>query len=321
MIMMAEAQGDGNDEIFVYMGGNQQVPRDGVRRARIHESVKIVRARAFQNCRQLITVDFHDGVEIIEEGAFYKCRLLCGSIKLLGVRIVKEKAFEYCCNLTGVEFGDKLETIERGAFYNTALKKIKMPSVRTIGKGAFAWCHTLSDVECGEGMMTLHRGAFRNCRQLKRIALPLKGGMIEDDAFLHCYKLTTVDLLEGVHQTVACLHMESWRSEINIEINRINQTLPPITGQKTAAIQRWMRRVTRQLNHFKAEHNALSKEATTLLELALWKAKLAYSKEDEGEGVRTAGKVESSRDVIRFTSGADVVIKNVLPFLVLKVLE
>lgn len=34
------------DEIFVYMGGHQVVP-DGVRRARIHEDVKIVRAWAF----------------------------------------------------------------------------------------------------------------------------------------------------------------------------------------------------------------------------------------------------------------------------------
>ena len=42
--MMEEAQGD-DDEVFVYMGGDQQVP-DGVRRARIHKSVKIVRARA-----------------------------------------------------------------------------------------------------------------------------------------------------------------------------------------------------------------------------------------------------------------------------------
>ena len=37
--MMAEARDDGDDEIFVYMGGDQRVP-GGVRRARIHRSVK-----------------------------------------------------------------------------------------------------------------------------------------------------------------------------------------------------------------------------------------------------------------------------------------
>ena len=48
-----------DDEIFVYMGGNQVVP-ERVRRARIHEDVKIIRARAFQNREHLISVEFHD---------------------------------------------------------------------------------------------------------------------------------------------------------------------------------------------------------------------------------------------------------------------
>ena len=51
---MAEAAAR-DDEIFVYMGGNQEVP-DGVVRARIHKSVKIVRARAFRRRTQLITL-------------------------------------------------------------------------------------------------------------------------------------------------------------------------------------------------------------------------------------------------------------------------
>ena len=60
---------DDDDEIFVYMGGDQQVPQR-IRRARIHKSVKTIRARAFSN-RSLISVDFHDGIEIIEADAFY----------------------------------------------------------------------------------------------------------------------------------------------------------------------------------------------------------------------------------------------------------
>ena len=39
---MMEAAPPLDDEVFVYMGGNQQVP-DLVRRSKIHESVKIVR--------------------------------------------------------------------------------------------------------------------------------------------------------------------------------------------------------------------------------------------------------------------------------------
>eukprot|EP00986_Skeletonema_menzelii_P014563 scaffold9775_cov169-Skeletonema_menzelii.AAC.1 len=250
---MAEAQGD-EEEIFVYMGGDQQVPW-GVRRARIHKSVKIVPRGAFQYRAQLIYVEFHDDIEIIEERAFRDCESLKGSIKLLGVRIVKEWAFHHCIRVTDVEFGDQLETIENCAFSRgTALKKIKMPTVRTVGECAFYYCSELSDVEFGEGLETLQRGAFFHCPKLKRIALPLKDNMIEDRVFGECPMLTTVDMVGGIHNTVASLHLESWRNEMMDEINRINQVLPTITGDKTPAIQQWMGSAFHRLDHYKTEH-------------------------------------------------------------------
>ena len=313
-MMAAEAQGD--DDIFVYMGGDQQVP-DGVRRARIHISVKIVPRRAFYYRRQLIYVEFHDGVEIIEEEAFESCRSLNAAIKLLGIKIIKAKAFRGCWALTDVEFGDKLETIEKLAFNRcNSLKKIRMLSVRTIGRSAFCSCMELSYVEFGEGLVALQIYAFMNCPKLERIVLPLKS-IIENNVFLHSQNLTTVELAEGIHNTVASLHLESWRREMNDEINRINQPLPTITGGKTPGIQRWMTTVIHHLNQYKEEHLELLKEATTLLELALRKANLVDNEggELEREGHRTRGQRKRARKEICVTSGAHVVIKNVLPFL------
>ena len=320
IIMMAEAD---DDEIFVYMGGEQQVP-DEVRRARIHKDVKIVRAGAFSDRRQLISVEFHDGIEIIEEAAFHYCISLRGAIKLLGIKIIKGWAFGHT-GLTSVEFGDKLETIEHDAFTTcTGLTKIKMLSVRIVGKGAFGWCHELSDVEFGEALRALQARAFTNCGKLKRTALPLlKGNMIEEDVFGGCRRLETIDLVGGIDQTVASLHLESWRSDMNNEINRIYQALPTTCtwGEKSAVIQQWMERVSCQLNRYKAGHKDMMKEATTLLELALWKANLDDKNggEIEREGVRTTrGSRKRARKEVCVTSGADVVIKNVLPFLALK---
>ena len=320
-MIMAEAQ-RGDDDIFVYMGGNQVVP-GGVRRARIHKSVKIVRARAFRNRWSLISVEFHDGVEIIEEGAFYCCYSLKGPIKLLGVKIIKKKAFQQCPKLTDVEFGDKLETIGKLAFNEcNALEKIMMPSVRIIGEWAFSYCSELIDVEFGEGLMTIQQSAICGCYELKRVVLPLKDDMIEDGAFDNCQKLTAVDLVGGVQNTVVSLHLESWRNEMTDEINHINQTLSTAAfWQKTRKIRQWMETVIRRLNHFKAEHHLLLKEATTLLELALWKANLDGNGGDriDREGVRTTrGIRKRARKEICVTSGASIVIKNVLPFLALK---
>ena len=102
------------------------------------------------------------------------------------------------------------------------------------------------------------------------------------------------------------------------EIDRINQTLPGIpASEKTAAIQQWIRSVTGRVEHYKAEHRLLVKEATTLLELALWKANLDENDIDL-EGVRvTRGRrqIKRARKERCITSGAGIIIKNVLPFL------
>ncbi|KAK1742653.1 hypothetical protein QTG54_006250 [Skeletonema marinoi] len=150
--------------------------------------------------------------------------------------------------------------------------------------------------------------------------MPLKDGMIEDNAFAFCPNLTTINLVGGIHNTIASLHLESWRNEMKEEINRINQVLP-ITPLKTGAIQQWIRSVIRRIDHYKTEHKVMLKEATTLLELALWKAKVdEREKESLGDVITKKAKidVQSKRSERRITSGANIVIKNVLPFLELE---
>jgi len=331
--MMAEAQADddlvqllimaerGANEIFVYMGGDQVVPMD-VRRVSIDKSVKIISNRAFDHRYNLIHVEFHDGIEIIGKWAFGHCPLLRGPIKLLGVKIIKARAFCDCRGLTEVEFGGELETIEAGAFQDcTLLRSITMPTVRTIGRCAFIDCLQLTDLDLPEGLETIEGYAFDSCQRLRRItmAMPLNF-VIDADVFNLCRNLTTVELVGGIHNTIASLHLESWRNQMKGEIIRINQVLPGIFQEKGAEIREWMRSVISQLDHYKAQHRALLKEATTQLELALWKANLDDNEGGalEKEGVRTTrGRRKRARKEICVTSGASIVIKNVLPFLTL----
>mmetsp|Transcript_12997 Transcript_12997/g.16585 ORF Transcript_12997/g.16585 Transcript_12997/m.16585 type:complete len:119 (-) Transcript_12997:112-468(-) len=118
--------------------------------------------------------------------------------------------------------------------------------------------------------------------------------------------------------------MELWRNEMNEEIYRINQVIPTTNAdenENTEAIQQWMESVIRQIGHYKTQHKELLKDATTLLELALWKAKM-NEKEEDSLGEVKAKKIkldmQSERSERRITSGANIVIKNVLPFLELK---
>ncbi len=190
MVDHAEGNGDNND-IFVYMGGGQEVP-SGVTHLVVNRSVKItIRRETFINCRNLVVVELNGGIDIIEERAFRCCTSL-GRINLSGVRVIERCAFACCTALEDVEFGDKLEVI--GA-------SVTIPKMRLIEVGAFNNCRKLVDVELSEDLETVESEAFLGCRSLRRIAMPLKHDMISTEGnfevFDGCNDLSTVDICRG----------------------------------------------------------------------------------------------------------------------------
>ncbi len=313
----------GND-IFVYTGG--QAPRHVVN-AIIDESVEEIDDDAFSYNEHLKSVVCHDGVLKVKNGSFEYCSSL-QRVKMPGVKIIEDGAFFDCRSLVDVEL-DKLETIGSHALDEcTSLQRVKLPKVKIIGRCAFM-DSGVEELEFGEYLETIGSGAFRGSK-LRRIAIPLKDGLFQlnvrdgmfqfDDGhgtytqFHDCPNLATIDLVGGIHKTVASLHLESWRDEMNEEIQRINQVLL-ITAhdEKTDETRQWMQSVSRKIDRYKAEHRTLLKEVTTLLELALWKAKFENDKGDK----HSMEDVEGARKEACITSGADIVIKNVLPFLML----
>ncbi len=147
--------------------------------------------------------------------------------------------------------------------------------------------------------------------------------MFDGYVFDGCDNLSQVDLVGGIqiHKTIDSLLLESWRNEMKNEIDRINRDLPYTPAdEKTFEIQQWMERVLERIEYYKSKHSALLKETTTLLELDLWKANLddnvGYA---SASGVRvTRGQRKRARKDRCITSGASIVIKNVLPFLELE---
>jgi hypothetical protein len=318
---------DGRDDnIFVYLGGEQEVPRN-VTHVIIDRSVKIIPEWAFYLRQLLVSVETHDGIEKIGGNAFDGCRCLRG-IKLPGVKIIEVEAFMDCTALTDVAFGDELETIGQSAFLGCPIGNIiKIPTVRTIQNKAFSYCKQLMGVELSD-VESIGHYALANCPSLQRIAIPLKDNIFplhphhqRCTQFHCCENLTAVDLVgvERISKTNSSLLLKSWRNEMNQEIDRINQVLPDTPPlEKADAIQEWIRSVINRIKRYKAEHNRLLKEAMTQLELAVWKAKLdevmAHSLEAQ-PAKKAKIDTESVRIERRITSGAKIIIKNVLPFL------
>jgi hypothetical protein len=304
---------------FVYTGG--RAPPFDVWNAIIDESVDKIDNHAFYNNAHLKSVVCHDGVLKVGKVAFYTCRSL-QRVEMPGVKIIEEYA---------VDAGSG--TRYYGAFEGcTSLQRVKLPNVKVIGRCAFL-NSGVQDAEFGEDLETIGTGAFCMSK-LRRIIIPLKVEMFQfhDDIgaytqFRGCSNLATVDLAGGIHKTVASLHLNSWRNEMNEKIQKINQVLPSTDpDDKTNVIMQWMQSVIGKIDHYKAEHRAILREAAILLELALWKAKFDDFIEEGDVGVGPVEEntvknakidVGEARKEARITSGADIVIKNVLPFLMM----
>ena len=308
---------DYDGDIFIYRGG--RAPQH-VTHVRIDNSVDEIEEDAFDGCENLVQVDTHDGIRKIGKKAFYRCT----SLRRINIKSAVEidvLAFNQCLNLESVEFGDRLEAIGDGAFDRCkSLNHLKLPSIIAIEKFAFSESN-LTDVELSEGLETIGKWAFLNCERLQRIAIPLKrdllvlDGCLKYSQFDYCRQLTTIDIVGGIHETVASLHMESWRTGMTAEIKQINQVLPNTpANEKTAVIRQWMHSVIDKMDRYKAEHYRYVKEGITLLELAVWKTQELGEKEEyaaEGRKKKARVDAESYRRNKRITCGADTVIKSV----------
>jgi len=73
--------------------------------------------------------------------------------------------------------------------------------------------------------------------------------------------------------------------------------------------------VQRILSHYEIEYQSM-KEATSVLELVLWKNSIDETMSDDGRGSRKRKFDEpGSRNQCRISCGADIIIRNVLPYL------
>jgi hypothetical protein len=327
--------------IFIYTGGRAPFVPFVV----VDQSVTSISASAFERNHKLLGIHIHHFVDTIETHAFCLCASLTIML-MLGVKNVDYSAFYACFGLSSVEFGRDLETIGESAFDQcNSLRNIIMPHVLRIGLRAFQDC-AVTELDLPLGLEVVEGQAFGGCQSLTRVSMPLKGGMIQGGAFVGCSRLVRIDLIGGIHDFVSSLHLEEWRNTMKAEINRINEDLPLINvGEvdKTRVIQEWMQSVIDSAEHYKGEHYALLKEGMTILELAVWGAKIVEAeKERDGnnddKSIAATSSVSLEENLLeklkidndddndgddewrfrqqqRGKSLANVVIQNVIPYL------
>ena len=280
---MAVMDDNNNFMRYVYRGEDDEViPREATH-ITVGEDVTVILAYAFKEHPNIIEIIFHADVEKIERYAFAKCPNLRRVI-MPGIKIAGYGAFAICPALADVECG-KLEIIEKGAFGRCkSLRGINLSSARVIKEDAFFMCEALADATFSNKLEIIEGWAFLKCTSLERIAIPLKDHLIaDDDVFQGCKQLKHVDLIEGeLHETIAALHLDGWRDDMNEEIDSIKHILPDTrvgyftdiinhghAGEMVQEIRWWIRRVLGKIIHYQAKHQHILDEAANTLQISL----------------------------------------------------
>jgi len=296
-----------NEIEFEYTGKEERedVPKD-VTIVRFISSVIEVGEEMFQDRYQLKEVILNEGLQKIGDRSFFLCSKL-EHINLPSTLIgIGNRAFSGCQSLREVVLNKTLQTIGIGAFGGcTSLERITIPSFFTeISERTFHNCHNLETVILNEGIQKIESDAFGSCLSLERITIPHTVTEIGDDTFFNCQSLREVELHEGI-QTIGtgafgrCLSLERFSfpnlaTRLDITINdgkyedvevKVDNIIVRGFGIRrrgselfisdVAFVQdNWIRtrgiisRIDRLITYYEV------REATTLLELAMWKSKI-----------------------------------------------
>ena len=262
---------------------------------------------AFHDCSNLREVVLNEGLRKIGGSVFHSCTSLQRITIPSTITEIGYSAFRGCTNLRDVVLNDGLKDIDSNAFERcTSLQSITIPStVYDIRRNAFYYCTNLQDVVLNSGLKRIGRNAFGRCT-LERITIP-STVCISDWAFDNCTNLREVVIHnEGVQvggkSFVGCTSLQRFKfSSLSTRLNNVIQAwqrdietkLDDISAVEWRAGELVIPTVSRQIEgqwgrvetSAQVDEEKLDKivrliryyelkEATSLFELALWKAKI-----------------------------------------------
>eukprot|EP00984_Skeletonema_dohrnii_P033680 scaffold31032_cov155-Skeletonema_dohrnii-CCMP3373.AAC.2 len=180
-------------------------------------------------------------------------------------------------------------------------------------------CHdeleSVIDVEFGDKLVTIELQAFKSCSRLKRVRMPSVRN-IGMDAFRDCSDLEYVELSEDLQRISANAfdsYMSLKRIIIPLKQNMIMDDVFFRCRQLTAVDLAGGDQIMIYPILLPIEKARLLQEATTLLELTLWKAKLDEDDKknmpddfSKGKANNATTNVDDVRKDIRITSGASI---------------
>jgi hypothetical protein len=213
---------------------------------------------SFGGCSNLREVVLNEGLIEISDWAFVSCQALRSITIPSTVVEICSRSFDGCANLRDVVLNNGIKKIGQSAFSFTSLEHITIPSsVIEIGEHAFSHCTNLREVVTHNEKIQIGDKAFLGCALLERFSFPSLSTRLDDIIQAGQRGIQAkMDDIPAVEWRGGELSIPAIRREINLY------------GMETVA-----QVDVEKLNRIKElifYHEM--KEATTLFELALWKA-------------------------------------------------
>ena len=285
-----------------------------------HDGMGFGRGITFLGCHSLNKVVFNEGLQKIGRDAFYECVSL-DSINNIpsSVTSIVDGAFYQCISLKKIVLNEGLVEIGWKAFGQcNALKSITIPStVVEIGQVAFMDCSNLREILLNEGLQIIGVSTFSSCISLDSISIPSTVTKIGARAFSNCTRLRQVSINGKTKKIsfdafIGCplerITFPSFSTRlkniIQVGYSEVMSKIDPILGPvewrndelfiNPDSIQvpggfrgdveyghNWKRSLEciAKIDQLITHHEV--KEATTLFELALWKAKIDQAWESD----------------------------------------
>lgn len=160
----------------------------------IHTDTKVISGGAFEECKNLTSIEIPYGVKGISDSAFAYCtQLKTVNIPDSVVRI-GSYVFDFCSGLTEASIPNSVTTMGTRVFhYCQSLSSINLSNqLKSIGSSMFYNCISLTSVTIPNGVTTIDSEAFYGCTELKTLNIPHSITLVQGNAFNKCSKLTMV---------------------------------------------------------------------------------------------------------------------------------
>ena len=303
---------------------------DEATRVLVHHAVKIVPGSPFQHHARLQEAVFQEGC--LEIGGFWNCSALERVVLPSTLCKISDYAFIYCRSLKQVALCHGIREIGRMAFCKcSALERLILPPTLTkIGVEAFGECVSLRDVKLCGGVQMFDGRPFDGCSSLEHIKLPPRVlfRKFGDAMSGECRLLT-----EGAAPPWGSESPREYRGQDNHKVmvasgeclrlmsaTELTEICNVVGGLRSRGA---FHRFQALLAYFKIV------DATTVLELALWKVGVdKWKQSGDSQGAlfgqskvtpcgqsKVTADTSAARALCRVNCGAGIILRNVVPFL------